>query len=144
MFPSLPTLTSLPYSQPFKRAALGLFHGKTKLSGNNVPFSKHKTRRTWLPNAHRRALYSEVMGRMVRGVVTARALRCVDKVCWGILSFCVLCCCYCHAKGLVFPPLTPHPTDGRPRQLPSQHETRVVRLGGYAAEGDGTRAEAQE
>jgi large subunit ribosomal protein L28 len=81
MLPTLPKLTTLPYSQPFKRAALGLFHGKTKLYGNNVPFSKHKTRRTWLPNSHRQSLFSEVMGGMVRTTVTARALRTVDKVC---------------------------------------------------------------
>ncbi|KAH9972517.1 hypothetical protein BJV74DRAFT_864972 [Russula compacta] len=49
MFPSLPSLAAA-LSQPFKRSQLGLFHGKTKQYGNNVPFSKNKTRRAWLPN----------------------------------------------------------------------------------------------
>ncbi|KAF8516048.1 hypothetical protein JB92DRAFT_2716241 [Gautieria morchelliformis] len=80
MFSTLPTFVSLPYSQPFKRAALGLFHGKTKLYGNNVPFSKHKTRRTWLPNSHKRSMYSEIMGRLIRTTITARALRTIDKM----------------------------------------------------------------
>lgn len=80
MFPSTPFLSNLPYSQPFKRAALGLFHGKTKLYGNNVPFSKHKTRRTWLPNSHNKLLYSEIMDKGIRTVVTARVLRTIDKV----------------------------------------------------------------
>ncbi|KIJ40372.1 hypothetical protein M422DRAFT_60565 [Sphaerobolus stellatus SS14] len=80
MFPSLPSFVSLPYSQPFKKAALGLFHGKTKRTGNNVPFSLHKTRRTWLPNSHNKTLYSEIMGRWIKTTVTARALRCVDKM----------------------------------------------------------------
>ncbi|KAF8573678.1 hypothetical protein K439DRAFT_932760 [Ramaria rubella] len=80
MFPTLPSFVSLPYSQPFKRAALGLFHGKTKLYGNNVPFSKHKTRRTWLPNSHKHSLYSEIMEGWIRTTVTARALRTIDKM----------------------------------------------------------------
>ena len=80
MFASLRALAALPYSQPFKRAALGLFHGKTKQYGNNVPFSKHKTRRTWLPNAHSKALYSETMRGWLRTTVTARTLRTIDKV----------------------------------------------------------------
>jgi large subunit ribosomal protein L28 len=80
MFPTLPSLASLPFSQPFKRAALGLFHGKTKQYGNNVPFSKHKTRRTWLPNAHNKSLYSEIMGGWIKANVTARALKTIDKV----------------------------------------------------------------
>lgn len=80
MHPTLPLLRTLPFSQPFKRASLGLFHGKTKLYGNNVPFSLHKTRRTWLPNSHSKALYSEVMKSWITVTVTARTLRTVDKV----------------------------------------------------------------
>jgi len=41
MFPSLPSLAAA-LSQPFKRSQLGLFHGKTKQYGNNVPFSKKR------------------------------------------------------------------------------------------------------
>ncbi|KAF8523763.1 mitochondrial 50S ribosomal protein L28-like protein [Hysterangium stoloniferum] len=80
MFPTRPSFAALPYSHSFKRAALGLFHGKTKIYGNSVPFSMHKTRRSWLPNSHNKALYSELMGTWIRTTVTARTLRCIDKV----------------------------------------------------------------
>jgi hypothetical protein len=33
----------------------------------------------WKPNAHRKRLYSEILGRMVQFTVTAYALRCIDK-----------------------------------------------------------------
>lgn len=83
MFPTHPTLSILPaaLSQPFKRAALGLFHGKSIQHGNNVPHSLKKTRRTWLPNVHAKTLDSALLGRRVQVKVTARALRTVHKVC---------------------------------------------------------------
>jgi large subunit ribosomal protein L28 len=68
-------------SQPFKRAQTGLFHGKTKLYGNNVPFSKQKTRRSWLPNVQHKRLRSEVLGEEIRVKLTTRALRTINKVC---------------------------------------------------------------
>ncbi|TFK28303.1 50S ribosomal protein L24 [Coprinopsis marcescibilis] len=77
MFPSLPALGEL--SQPFKRAQFGLFGGKTKLYGNNVPFSKHKTRRTWLPNVQRKRIPSDILGESVRLKVTTRVLRTIKK-----------------------------------------------------------------
>jgi len=81
MFPTLLSLRSkLPYSQPFKKAALGLFHGKTRMTGNSIPFSYHKTRRSWLPNSHNKRLYSELLGVRVKTTVTARALRTIDKL----------------------------------------------------------------
>jgi large subunit ribosomal protein L28 len=67
-------------SKPFKRSQLGLFQGKTKLSGNNVPFSKHKTRRTWLPNVQQKRVESKVLGEKIRLKVTTRALRTIKKV----------------------------------------------------------------
>jgi len=67
-------------SKPFKRSQLGLFQGKTKLSGNNVPFSKHKTRRTWLPNVQQKRVPSEILGEKIRLKVTTRALRTIKKV----------------------------------------------------------------
>ncbi|KAG5353157.1 60S ribosomal protein L24, mitochondrial [Termitomyces sp. J132] len=79
MFPTLPIFSVV--SQPFKRSQLGLFQGKTKQYGNNVPFSKHKTRRTWLPNVQRKRLPSEALGEDVRVKVTTRALRTIKKVC---------------------------------------------------------------
>ncbi|KAJ6500613.1 50S ribosomal protein L24 [Mycena sanguinolenta] len=66
-------------SQPFKRAQFGLFQGKTKLYGNNVPFSLHKTRRTWLPNVQRKRLFSETLQSHVRVKVTTAALKTIKK-----------------------------------------------------------------
>lgn len=74
-------------SQPFKRSQGGLFQGKTKQYGNNVPFSKHKTRRTWLPNVQQKRLPSETMGDMVRVKLTTRALKTIKKVCVNVFFF---------------------------------------------------------
>jgi ribosomal protein L28 len=74
MFPSLPSLAAA-LSQPFKRSQLGLFHGKTKQYGNNVPFSKQKTRRTWLPNIQTKRLFSDALGEKVRVKLSMRALK---------------------------------------------------------------------
>ncbi|KAG7095943.1 hypothetical protein E1B28_006627 [Marasmius oreades] len=79
MFVTLPTLKVAPVSQPFKRAQLGLFQGKSKRYGNNVPFSKHKTRRTWLPNVQRKRLPSEALGKDIRVKLTTRALKTIKK-----------------------------------------------------------------
>jgi ribosomal protein L28 len=78
MFPSCPSFSVV--SQPFKRSQLGLFQGRTKQYGNNVPFSKHKTRRTWLPNVQRKRLFSDTLGENVRVKVTTRALKTIKKV----------------------------------------------------------------
>ena len=67
-------------SQPFKRSQHGLFQGKMKQYGNNVPFSKHKTRRTWLPNVQHKRLHSEIMGDLIRVKLTTRALKTIKKV----------------------------------------------------------------
>ncbi|GLB38318.1 putative ribosomal L28 family protein [Lyophyllum shimeji] len=77
MFPTAPVFSVV--SQPFKRSQLGLFQGKTKQYGNNVPFSKHKTRRTWLPNVQRKRLFSETLGEQLRVKLTTRALRTIKK-----------------------------------------------------------------
>lgn len=79
MFPSLPSF-SAALSQPFKRSQLGLFHGKTKQYGNNVPFSKQKTRRSWLPNIQSKRLFSDALGENVRVKVSTRALKTIRKV----------------------------------------------------------------
>jgi large subunit ribosomal protein L28 len=80
MHPSLPSFVAA-LSQPFKRSQLGLFHGKMKQYGNNVPFSKKKTRRTWLPNIQSKRLFSDALGEMVRVKVTTHALKTIRKVC---------------------------------------------------------------
>jgi large subunit ribosomal protein L28 len=81
MFPTPPILASLSkVSTPFRRSQLGLFHGKTKQYGNNVPHSKHKTRRTWLPNVHTKRLTSDALGHDVKVKLTTRALKSINKV----------------------------------------------------------------
>ena len=84
-----PTSSALDaVSQPFKRAQSGLFQGRTKQYGNNVPFSHHKTRRTWLPNVQQKRLPSEMLGGLeqeggegfVKVKLTTRALRTIKKV----------------------------------------------------------------
>lgn len=67
-------------SQPFKRSQLGLFQGKSKQYGNNVPFSKKKTRRSWLPNVHSKRLFSVALGDYIQVKTTARALKTIKKV----------------------------------------------------------------
>lgn len=79
MFSTLP-LCIQAASAPFKRSQLGLFHGKCIQFGNNVPFSKHKTRRTWHPNVQSKDLRSEVLGRNMNVKVTTRALKTIKKV----------------------------------------------------------------
>ncbi|KAG8774649.1 39S ribosomal protein L24, mitochondrial [Ceratobasidium sp. 428] len=75
----IPTLARLARSTPFKRASQGLFDGRTKQYGNNVPHSMTKTRRTWLPNVQNKRLFSETLGHHVQLKVTTRALRTIDK-----------------------------------------------------------------
>ncbi|KAL5478428.1 hypothetical protein ACEPAI_2612 [Sanghuangporus weigelae] len=79
MFATLPALSKHLLSKPFKRAQTGLFHGSLIQFGNNVPFSKHKTRRTWLPNVQHKGLFSDLLGRELRLKVTTRSLRTIRK-----------------------------------------------------------------
>lgn len=79
MLPTVRSLAAPHASQIFKRAQCGLFAGKTKQYGNNVPHSKQKTRRTWLPNVQSKRLYSEMLGSMIKTKVTTRALKTIDK-----------------------------------------------------------------
>ncbi|KAF9648241.1 hypothetical protein BDM02DRAFT_3084105, partial [Thelephora ganbajun] len=77
MFGTRPLLAAL--STPFKRSQLGLFHGKMRQSGNNVPFSKHKTKRTWLPNVQQKRLLSDALGESMKLKLTTRALKTIKK-----------------------------------------------------------------
>ena len=74
-------------STPFKRSQFGLFHGKMRQSGNNVPFSKHKTKRTWLPNVQQKRLHSDVLGENVKLKLTTRALKTIKKVSRTVRAF---------------------------------------------------------
>ncbi|KAF9184599.1 39S ribosomal protein L24, mitochondrial [Haplosporangium sp. Z 767] len=64
---------------PFKRAQRGLFGGKQIQFGNNVPFSKTKTRRTWLPNVQTKRLFSEALNDWIKLNMTTSVIRTVDK-----------------------------------------------------------------
>lgn len=75
MFPSLP----LAAQTLFKRSQAGIFAGKLKRFGNNVPNSKHKTPRTWLPNIQTKHFYLDSLRQQVKLRITARALRTIDK-----------------------------------------------------------------
>ncbi|CEI91836.1 hypothetical protein G6F70_005701 [Rhizopus microsporus] len=63
----------------FKRAQRGLFGGKHIQFGNNNPFSKKKTRRSWLPNVQNKNLYSETLSKFIELKVTTSVLRTIDK-----------------------------------------------------------------
>ena len=78
MFPSSSLFAAV--TGPFKRAQLGLYHGKMKQYGNSVPKSLHKTRRTWLPNVHNKRFFSDALQEFVRVKVTARAQKTIKKV----------------------------------------------------------------
>ena len=85
MFSSIPLFAVV--SQPFKRSQLGLFQGKMKQYGNNVPHSMHKTRRTWLPNVQNKRLFSETLQKTLTIKVTTRALKTIKKVCVYALGY---------------------------------------------------------
>lgn len=123
MFPTLRLCEAV--SAPFKRAQLGLFQGKMKQYGNNVPFSKQKTRRSWLPNVHSQRLFSETLQDYLRVKVTARALKTIKKVRLCVflsvkMMWTVFLARWC-------------------RQVRYEDETGAVGLGGYADTGHAAR-----
>jgi ribosomal protein L28 len=122
MFPSLPSLAAA-LSQPFKRSQLGLFHGKTKQYGNNVPFSKNKTRRSWLPNIQSKRLYSDALGQMVRVKLSTRALKTIRKVRRTARSRCLSN----HITTRISCPVR------RDRPVCAPHKVGLARLGGHAS-----------
>jgi len=85
MFGTQALLASL--STPFKRSQSGLFHGKIRQSGNNVPFSKHKTKRTWLPNVQQKRLHSDALEEKLKLKLTTRALKTIKKVSLNVHFF---------------------------------------------------------
>lgn len=54
--------------------------GKPSQSGNKISHSHRKTRRKWLINAKKRAIFSMALGRQIRMTVTTSFLRTLDKV----------------------------------------------------------------
>jgi large subunit ribosomal protein L28 len=82
MIPSLPCLraTSRSALNP-KRLQTGLYDGRSIQSGNAIGETfNSKTRRTWLPNAQTKTVWSEALGQRLKLKVTAGALRTIDKV----------------------------------------------------------------
>lgn len=54
--------------------------GKGVQSGNRVSHSKRHTRHRFLPNVHKKRLWSDELGRFVTLKVSASALRTIDKL----------------------------------------------------------------
>ena len=79
MFPTLRVLKEA-VSAPFKRSQLGLFQGKMRQTGNSIPFSKHKSRRSWLPNVQSKRFFSDTLQEYIRVKVTTRAIKTIKKV----------------------------------------------------------------
>ncbi|KZT59996.1 hypothetical protein CALCODRAFT_481081 [Calocera cornea HHB12733] len=77
MFPTFPRLLFKIKHLPGPTTQL--FEGRNTLSGFNVPHSKHKTKRKWLPNVHNKWLFSEALGGTVKVRLTASTLRTIDK-----------------------------------------------------------------
>ncbi|ORY91839.1 ribosomal L28 family-domain-containing protein [Syncephalastrum racemosum] len=75
----LSTYTNALARATFQRAQRGLFGGKHIQFGNNNPFSKKKTRRTWLPNVQSKKLYSDALQKFIDLKVTTSILRTIDK-----------------------------------------------------------------
>ncbi|ETS62842.1 hypothetical protein PaG_02597 [Moesziomyces aphidis] len=72
--------TSASDGMIFKRAQRGLYDGKTIQSGHNVPKSRQKTARTWLPNVQNKNLWSATLHRWFPARVSTSALRTMDKL----------------------------------------------------------------
>lgn len=69
------------YGEPtvFKQSAKGLYGGVFIRFGNSISESKHKTRRTWMPNIVKKELWSETLNRKVPLKLTASVLRTISK-----------------------------------------------------------------
>ena len=67
----------------FRRADKGLYGGKKRIFGNNVPDSGQRTRRDWKPNVVRKKLSSQQLNETVRIKMTTNVLKTIRK-CGGI------------------------------------------------------------
>ncbi|EDO17366.1 hypothetical protein Kpol_1060p22 [Vanderwaltozyma polyspora DSM 70294] len=66
-------------SKIFKQSNTGLYGGSFIQHGNTISESKHKTRRTWLPNIVKKALWSETLNKKVSLKMTTKVLRTISK-----------------------------------------------------------------
>lgn len=69
------------YGDPtvFKQSAKGLYGGAFIRFGNSISESKHKTRRTWMPNIVKKSLWSETLNKKIPLKLTASVLRTISK-----------------------------------------------------------------
>ena len=65
---------------------IGLYHGKDIRSGHSISHSKAHTKRTWLPNAIDKRLWSYSLNDWVRFKMTTTALKSIDY-CGGIDNY---------------------------------------------------------
>lgn len=77
----IPEFPPYPYgpSQWFKQSDRGLYGGQTIQFGNQISEFRNKSRRSWLPNVVRSALWSEVLNMDIRIKVTTSVLRTITK-----------------------------------------------------------------
>lgn len=57
-----------------------ILSGKKPQFGNNVPWSKKKTRRTWQVNIQQYSLYVPELGRTVRIKASTKAMKSIEKI----------------------------------------------------------------
>ncbi|ORY87089.1 RM24, ribosomal protein 24 mitochondrial large ribosomal subunit, partial [Protomyces lactucae-debilis] len=63
----------------YARQDRGLYGGTHIQYGNNVPDSKTKTRRRWLPNVHRHSLRSDILNKHISLRIQTGVLRTIKK-----------------------------------------------------------------
>ncbi|AWU78360.1 uncharacterized protein C5L36_0E04150 [Pichia kudriavzevii] len=70
-----------PYgeSRLFKRSDRGLYGGQVVSFGNKVSEMGNRSRRSWLPNAIVKSLWSESLNKVIKMRLTARVLRTITK-----------------------------------------------------------------
>ncbi|KAI0145317.1 ribosomal L28 family-domain-containing protein [Xylariaceae sp. FL1272] len=76
-------LPDYPYGRfhAYKQANEGLFGGAKIRFGNTVAKKyKNKSRTTWLPNKHRKRLWSPALGAFIRTRMTAHVLHTIDRL----------------------------------------------------------------
>lgn len=66
-------------SHIFKQSNKGLYGASFVQYGNNIPESKTKTRRRWLPNIVRKSLWSETLNKRISIRMTTKVLRTISK-----------------------------------------------------------------
>lgn len=66
-------------SNVFKQSNKGLYGASFVQYGNNIPESKTKTRRRWLPNIVKKGLWSETLDKKISLRLTAKVLRTISK-----------------------------------------------------------------